>query len=110
NDDGRAEAVHDQTALSIAFGVNQSISIRDLIDAQPIPAQTDGMLEAAGKESLVDGLVRIGCEDPKSDPRMTVIEAAAYPVTIAVEHIDDGARRHAAGRLLDHLLEDPGVG
>src|SRR5215470_8605703 len=40
---------------------------------------------------------------------MTVVEPAADPLSRAVDNIDDAAARELGRRLLDHLLENPGM-
>jgi hypothetical protein len=40
---------------------------------------------------------------------MAIVEAATNPLAVAIQNIDEAARRKPEDWLLDHLLEDPGM-
>ena len=105
--DDRAEAVHHETAQSVAFGMDEAIGVGHGVEAEPAAAQLDGPAEAMREKGVVDRLVTIGGEDAEGDARMAVVEAAADPLAVAVDHVHDAAGRDAHGRLLDHFLKDP---
>jgi hypothetical protein len=89
--------------------MDQAIGIGHLVELEPVAAEGDGPIEAAGEETFIDRLGGIGSEDSESDARVTVVEAAADLLTVAVEDVHDAAAGDARGRFLDHLLEDPRV-
>ena len=52
----RAEAIDDQAAQAVALGMDQAVGIGDGVEAESLAAQSDGPVEAAGEESVVDRL------------------------------------------------------
>ena len=49
-----AEAIHDQAAQAVAFGMDEPIGVGDGVEAEPVAAQRDGPADAAGEEGVVD--------------------------------------------------------
>ena len=56
--DNRAEAIHDQAAQAVAFGMDEAIGVGDGVEAEPVAAQFDGPSDAASEKGVVHLLRR----------------------------------------------------
>src|SRR6185437_3227622 len=74
-----------------------------------VAAKCHGGRQLSGEVAGVDGFIRVAGEQAEGDARVAVVEAAAHPLPAALVDVDDGAGSNSRRRLLDHLLEDPGM-
>ena len=73
--------------------MDDPVGVGDGVESEPVAAQFDGPADPAGEEGVVHRLGRVGGEDAETDARMTVVEAAAGPLAVAVDHVHDAAGR-----------------
>ena len=57
-----AEAIDDQAAQAVAFGMHEAIGVGDCVEPERLPPQGDGLINALGEKSGIDGFVRVGGE------------------------------------------------
>ncbi len=108
--DGRIEAVHNQTAEAVPFGVDEAVGVCERVEAEPPATQFNGLAEPAREEVGVDRLGGVGGQHAQGDARVAVVKAASDPLAGAIEDVHDAAGGQALGRLFDHLLKDPRMG
>ena len=90
--DRRAEAIDDQAAQIVPFGMDQAIGVGDGIESEPAASQVDGPFQPAGEKGLVDRFVGMGGQHAQGDARMTVVETSADPLAVAIDDFHDASR------------------
>ncbi len=89
--------------------MDETVGVGYRVESEQFAAQRDRRADLAREEGFVDGLVGIGGKHAQRDPRMAVVETTTRKSSVAIDDVDEGARRGPGRRFLDHLLEDPGM-
>ena len=102
--------VDHQPGEAIAFRMHDAPGVGAVVELQQVAAQRRGRGDLAVEPGLVDGDIAVGFQDPQRDPRMAVVEAAADPLAIHADDLDDAAGFRLLRGLLHDLLEHPWMG
>src|SRR5262245_56997866 len=109
NHDRGAEPIHHQAAEAVGFRMDNTVSIGHVVQLQQVASEYKRVGNSLFEEGFVDPLLAVSSKDSEGDAGVAVVETAAAPVARPVLNVYDRAVRHAAARLLHHLLENPWV-